>query len=200
VTRGLCLAARARPCEAAYGGDFLEADLYEGWAVSLREEAHVAYVAVVRVRPNGRGPRTSTRARSACACAIAMPTTSAPTRPSSPVSPPPVARQARRAYCRSVIRMREIGVWAPWFSAGLSGTWPQCIAGGTRLCGEKTQGAPIYGISATRDGASRRLTHARRPESLLGEALDRKPPRRATVDFGASRAGAELGQEGAGTA
>jgi len=32
--------------EAAYTGDFLEEDLYEDWAVSLREEARAAYVAV----------------------------------------------------------------------------------------------------------------------------------------------------------
>jgi DNA-binding SARP family transcriptional activator len=32
--------------EAVYGGDFLEEDLYEDWAVSLREEARAAYVAV----------------------------------------------------------------------------------------------------------------------------------------------------------
>jgi DNA-binding SARP family transcriptional activator len=32
--------------EAAYGGDFLEEDMYEDWAVSLREEARVVYVAV----------------------------------------------------------------------------------------------------------------------------------------------------------
>jgi DNA-binding SARP family transcriptional activator len=32
--------------EAAYTGDFLEEDLYEDWAVSLREEARAVYVAV----------------------------------------------------------------------------------------------------------------------------------------------------------
>jgi DNA-binding SARP family transcriptional activator len=32
--------------EAVYRGDFLEEDLYEEWAVSLREEARAAYVAV----------------------------------------------------------------------------------------------------------------------------------------------------------
>jgi DNA-binding SARP family transcriptional activator len=33
--------------EAVYGGDFLEEDLYEDWAVSLREEARATYAAVV---------------------------------------------------------------------------------------------------------------------------------------------------------
>jgi DNA-binding SARP family transcriptional activator len=34
--------------ERLYTGDFLEEDVYEEWAVSLREEARVAYVAVAR--------------------------------------------------------------------------------------------------------------------------------------------------------
>jgi DNA-binding SARP family transcriptional activator len=52
---GLCLFRAGRLGEAAepleraepaYTGDFLEEDLYEDWAVSLREEARAAYVAV----------------------------------------------------------------------------------------------------------------------------------------------------------
>jgi DNA-binding SARP family transcriptional activator len=52
---GLCLlragqhaaaAGQLLAAEAAYTGDFLEEDLYEDWAFSLREEAHANYVAV----------------------------------------------------------------------------------------------------------------------------------------------------------
>ena len=53
------LAAAARPAdtadreallraEAAYGGDFLEEDAYEEWAVSIREELRADYLEVVR--------------------------------------------------------------------------------------------------------------------------------------------------------
>jgi DNA-binding SARP family transcriptional activator len=53
---GLALAAAGRPeavdrltaAEAAYTGDFLEEDLYEEWAETLREEARTAYVQVTR--------------------------------------------------------------------------------------------------------------------------------------------------------
>lgn len=38
--------ARLLAAESAYAGDFLEADAYEDWATTLREEARVAYVAV----------------------------------------------------------------------------------------------------------------------------------------------------------
>jgi len=37
---------RLLAAEAVYAGDFLEEDLYAEWAVSLREEARVAYIAV----------------------------------------------------------------------------------------------------------------------------------------------------------
>jgi ATP/maltotriose-dependent transcriptional regulator MalT/DNA-binding SARP family transcriptional activator len=37
-----------RAAEATYAGDFLEEDLYEDWAVPVREQARVTYVAVVR--------------------------------------------------------------------------------------------------------------------------------------------------------
>jgi ATP/maltotriose-dependent transcriptional regulator MalT/DNA-binding SARP family transcriptional activator len=39
---------RLEAAEATYAGDFLEEDLYEDWAVPLREEARAAYIAVVR--------------------------------------------------------------------------------------------------------------------------------------------------------
>lgn len=39
---------RLLAAEAAYAGDFLEEDLYAEWAVPLREEARVAYVAVAQ--------------------------------------------------------------------------------------------------------------------------------------------------------
>jgi DNA-binding SARP family transcriptional activator len=39
---------RLRAAEATYAGDFLEEDLYEDWAVPVREEARATYVAVVR--------------------------------------------------------------------------------------------------------------------------------------------------------
>jgi DNA-binding SARP family transcriptional activator len=41
-------ADRLEAAEAAYAGDFLEEDLYEDWAVPLREEARAAYLAVLR--------------------------------------------------------------------------------------------------------------------------------------------------------
>jgi ATP/maltotriose-dependent transcriptional regulator MalT/DNA-binding SARP family transcriptional activator len=41
-------ADRLEAAEAAYAGDFLEEDLYEDWAVPLREEARAAYFAVLR--------------------------------------------------------------------------------------------------------------------------------------------------------
>jgi DNA-binding SARP family transcriptional activator len=48
--------------EAAYEGDFLEEDLYEDWAVSLREEARAAYVAVCRALTElAEEPRTAAR-------------------------------------------------------------------------------------------------------------------------------------------
>jgi DNA-binding SARP family transcriptional activator len=37
-----------RQAEASYGGDFLEEDPYEDWAVDLREEAHSTYVSVAK--------------------------------------------------------------------------------------------------------------------------------------------------------
>ncbi len=40
--------ARMHAAEEAYGGDFLEEDAYEDWAVPLREEARAAYVTVTR--------------------------------------------------------------------------------------------------------------------------------------------------------
>ena len=40
--------SRLRAAEAAYAGDFLEEDLYEDWAASLREEARASYVSVAR--------------------------------------------------------------------------------------------------------------------------------------------------------
>ena len=57
ATAGLACRARGDPdvalglltaAEAAYAGDFLEEDRYEDWAVSLREEARAAYLAVTR--------------------------------------------------------------------------------------------------------------------------------------------------------
>jgi DNA-binding SARP family transcriptional activator/predicted negative regulator of RcsB-dependent stress response len=57
ASRGLDLRRAGRPeeampfllsAEALYAGDFLEEDLYEDWAVGLREEANAAYVAVAR--------------------------------------------------------------------------------------------------------------------------------------------------------
>lgn len=48
--------------EAAYSGDFLEEDLYEDWAVSLREKALAAYVAVARALAGlSDDPRTTAR-------------------------------------------------------------------------------------------------------------------------------------------
>ena len=40
--------ARLAAAEAAYGGDFLEEDAYEDWAIALREEARTIYTEVVR--------------------------------------------------------------------------------------------------------------------------------------------------------
>ena len=48
--------------ETAYTGDFLEDDLYDDWAVSLREEARVVYLAVARTL--GAVGRRGGRARS----------------------------------------------------------------------------------------------------------------------------------------
>ena len=39
---------RLEAAEALYGGDFLEEDPYEDWAVSLREEAQATYIAIAR--------------------------------------------------------------------------------------------------------------------------------------------------------
>jgi len=41
-------ADRLEAAEAAYSGDFLEEDLYEDWAVPLREEARASYLSVLR--------------------------------------------------------------------------------------------------------------------------------------------------------
>jgi DNA-binding SARP family transcriptional activator len=46
--RGEEAAASFAAAEAAYTGDFLEEDLYEDWAVPLRDEARTAYVQVAR--------------------------------------------------------------------------------------------------------------------------------------------------------
>ena len=40
--------ARLAAAEATYGGDFLEEDAYEDWAIALREEARTIYTEVVR--------------------------------------------------------------------------------------------------------------------------------------------------------
>jgi DNA-binding SARP family transcriptional activator len=40
--------ARLAAAEALYSGDFLEEDVYEDWAIALREEARAAYVEVTR--------------------------------------------------------------------------------------------------------------------------------------------------------
>ncbi len=39
---------RLSAAEAAYGGDFLEEQPYDEWAVGLREEARAAYIGVLR--------------------------------------------------------------------------------------------------------------------------------------------------------
>ena len=46
--------------EGRYGGDFLEEDPYEDWAVGLREEAQAAYISVTRLLADGRGGRPAT--------------------------------------------------------------------------------------------------------------------------------------------
>jgi DNA-binding SARP family transcriptional activator/tetratricopeptide (TPR) repeat protein len=56
ASEGLALAQTHQPeaadrlaaAEAAYTGDFLEEDLYEEWAIPLREEAQAAYIQVAR--------------------------------------------------------------------------------------------------------------------------------------------------------
>jgi DNA-binding SARP family transcriptional activator/Tfp pilus assembly protein PilF len=57
ATAGLALARRGRSQEArevlaaaesSYAGDFLEEDLYEEWAIALREEARATYISVTR--------------------------------------------------------------------------------------------------------------------------------------------------------
>ena len=40
--------AKLETAEALYGGDFLEEDPYEDWAVSLREEAQATYISIAR--------------------------------------------------------------------------------------------------------------------------------------------------------
>jgi DNA-binding SARP family transcriptional activator len=40
--------ARLHAAEEAYAGDFLEEDVYEDWAIPLREEAKAAYMAIAR--------------------------------------------------------------------------------------------------------------------------------------------------------
>jgi DNA-binding SARP family transcriptional activator len=40
--------ARRETAEILYGGDFLEEDPYEDWAVSLREEVQATYIALAR--------------------------------------------------------------------------------------------------------------------------------------------------------
>src|SRR4029450_14079576 len=40
--------ARLETAEALYGGDFLEEDPYEDWAVGLREEAQATYISIAR--------------------------------------------------------------------------------------------------------------------------------------------------------
>ena len=46
--RGEEAESHLREAEAAYAGDFLEEDLYEDWAATLREEARSTYVSVAR--------------------------------------------------------------------------------------------------------------------------------------------------------
>ena len=41
-------AARLEAAEALYGGDFLEEDPYEDWAVATREEAQATYIGIAR--------------------------------------------------------------------------------------------------------------------------------------------------------
>ena len=45
--------------ESRYGGEFLEEDPYEDWAVGLREEAQAAYISVTRLLADGP-PRPAT--------------------------------------------------------------------------------------------------------------------------------------------
>ena len=40
--------SRLEAAEALYGGDFLEEDPYEDWAVGLREEAQATYISIAR--------------------------------------------------------------------------------------------------------------------------------------------------------
>jgi DNA-binding SARP family transcriptional activator len=66
AVEGIALAEGGRPeaagrlaaAEATYAGDFLEEDLYEEWAVPLREDAQAAYIQVARAlaaSAHGRG-------------------------------------------------------------------------------------------------------------------------------------------------
>ncbi len=65
ASEGLALEQAGRPdaadrlaaAEAAYAGDFLEEDLYEDWAIPLREEAQATYVQVARTLADAAGAR-----------------------------------------------------------------------------------------------------------------------------------------------
>jgi DNA-binding SARP family transcriptional activator len=49
--------ARLAAAEATYGGDFLEEDAYEDWAIALREETRATYTEVVRALAEGAAAR-----------------------------------------------------------------------------------------------------------------------------------------------
>ena len=52
--------AALEAAETRYGGDFLEEDPNEDWAVGVREEAQAAYISLTRLLADGR-PRPGTR-------------------------------------------------------------------------------------------------------------------------------------------
>jgi len=107
--------------EAAYAGDFLEEDLYEDWAVLLREEARAAYVAVTSAlaqlaRRDG-DPEEAIRLRMRV---LALDPYDEATHLAIVASLGALGHHgnARRVYRRYVARMREIGARpAPYATA-----------------------------------------------------------------------------------
>jgi DNA-binding SARP family transcriptional activator len=113
---------RLRAAEAAYAGDFLEEDLYEDWAVSLREEARAVYfdVAILLAqRADTDGDHREAR-RLLLGVIDRDPYDERPHRILiASLTAAGRHGDARGAYQRYAARMGEIGVApAPWLSRG----------------------------------------------------------------------------------
>ena len=197
--------SKLEAAEALYGGDFLEEDPYEDWAVSLREEAQATtYISIAarsaeaaRVGRRRRRRRPATTSGSSSATR----TTRAPTSDWSPRWSRPDATARRGGATGSTRRRwRRSRLEAAPFPVG--GTWPPgpCRLAGdfaaarlsergpARLSGHRLVGPPWPTPSSTPTGArDLRAWRSGRLNGQLGRDLplpaepssDRSWPRRA---------------------